>query len=488
MKNKLDFTYENQGTTNFLVLNLKPDDKVDTVTSGMLTNNKIPSVLPCTFFQMDVQRSFRYNVTSKVTLKSFIAGNVTRKRLLSVMQGIATAIIESEEYMININSFIFDTEYIFVDISRNIPYLVCVPIMREEENSASIGEFIKNIIYGVKFDQSENCDYVAKIISFLNNNNMFSIVDFRSLISGLLSNSEFKNEMVSNPEPIKIEKQVLKEEKQEPVVSINKPLENVSKPSLLKKSEDSLKNLKDKIVKKPEEQLKPKEAPAPNLNLGFEVPKADNLHVPDEQNKLDKGSKKESFLDKILGKKKKETGNFNIKDNYPKAQSPEKPAFQIPLNKERKGFSTPTDGVQKGGNANTSSSFEMPKLKQVKPSINQPKIDDTVLLSGVNNFTEVLETLPYLVRLSTSEKIQINKKIFRLGKAQNYVDYVCPNSHVSRSHADILSKNNEYFIRDNNSTNGTYVNGIRIIGNKEVKIKHEDKIKLANEEFEFRIY
>lgn len=161
---------------------------------------------------MDVQRSFRYNVTSKVTLKSFIAGNVTRKRLLSVMQGIATAIIESEEYMININSFIFDTEYIFVDISRNIPYLVCVPIMREEENSASIGEFIKNIIYGVKFDQSENCDYVAKIISFLNNNNMFSIVDFRSLISGLLSNSEFKNEMVSNPEPIKIEKQVLKEE------------------------------------------------------------------------------------------------------------------------------------------------------------------------------------------------------------------------------------------------------------------------------------
>ena len=130
----------------------------------------------------------------------------------------------------------------------------------------------------------------------------------------------------------------------------------------------------------------------------------------------------------------------------------------------------------------------MPKLKQVKPSINQPKIDDTVLLSGVNNFTEVLETLPYLVRLSTSEKIQINKKIFRLGKAQNYVDYVCPNSHVSRSHADILSKNNEYFIRDNNSTNGTYVNGIRIIGNKEVKIKHEDKIKLANEEFEFRIY
>lgn len=51
MKNKLDFTYENQGTTNFLVLNLKPDDKVDTVTSGMLTNNKIPSVLPCTFFR-----------------------------------------------------------------------------------------------------------------------------------------------------------------------------------------------------------------------------------------------------------------------------------------------------------------------------------------------------------------------------------------------------------------------------------------------------
>ncbi|MCI9072773.1 MAG: FHA domain-containing protein [Lachnospiraceae bacterium] len=93
-----------------------------------------------------------------------------------------------------------------------------------------------------------------------------------------------------------------------------------------------------------------------------------------------------------------------------------------------------------------------------------------------------------LCRLRTYEVILINKSVFRIGKESRYVDYVVrDNDKVSRSHADIITRGNRYFIMDLNSTNGTYINGRQIPARQEVEIFNDDCLKLANEEFEFRI-
>lgn len=44
-----DLYYENQGTTTYLVYKIKENDQIDTMTLGMLTNNKIPGLVPTTF-------------------------------------------------------------------------------------------------------------------------------------------------------------------------------------------------------------------------------------------------------------------------------------------------------------------------------------------------------------------------------------------------------------------------------------------------------
>lgn len=61
------------------------------------------------------------------------------------------------------------------------------------------------------------------------------------------------------------------------------------------------------------------------------------------------------------------------------------------------------------------------------------------------------------------------------------------NDKVSRSHADIIQKDNRYFIRDLNSKNGTYINRQRIPTQQEIEIFDGNHITLANEEFEFNI-
>ena len=96
---------------------------------------------------------------------------------------------------------------------------------------------------------------------------------------------------------------------------------------------------------------------------------------------------------------------------------------------------------------------------------------------------------PYLLRIKNSERIELDKPVFRIGKEKSYVDYfVNDNTAVSRSHVNIINRDNAFFVVDTNSTNHTYVNGNMIQSNVETKLEHGTKLRLANEEFEFFMY
>lgn len=95
---------------------------------------------------------------------------------------------------------------------------------------------------------------------------------------------------------------------------------------------------------------------------------------------------------------------------------------------------------------------------------------------------------PYLVREKNKEKIDVNKPSFRIGAERKYVDYwVNDNSTVSRSHADILTRDKRYFIIDLNSTNKTYVDDRAIPIEKEIELFDGTRIRLSNEDFVFHI-
>ena len=52
---------------------------------------------------------------------------------------------------------------------------------------------------------------------------------------------------------------------------------------------------------------------------------------------------------------------------------------------------------------------------------------------------------------------------------------------------NIIKKEAKYYVVDTNSTNHTYINGAMIPCNQEIEIMSGDKLRLANEEFEFHI-
>ena len=97
-----------------------------------------------------------------------------------------------------------------------------------------------------------------------------------------------------------------------------------------------------------------------------------------------------------------------------------------------------------------------------------------------------MKPVPHLVRKKTGEIINITKPEFVIGKSKTKADYTIDNnSAVSREHCVIIQKDGVNYIKDNNSTNHTYFNGVELQPGKEVLLKHKTEICLGDEEFLF---
>jgi len=80
-------------------------------------------------------------------------------------------------------------------------------------------------------------------------------------------------------------------------------------------------------------------------------------------------------------------------------------------------------------------------------------------------------------------EFQISKKVTKVGRIGRINHYVIDQETISRQHAIIEYKNFSFWIVDQGSSNGTFVNGTRIVD--QTRLNHGDKISFDTYEFEF---
>lgn len=85
--------------------------------------------------------------------------------------------------------------------------------------------------------------------------------------------------------------------------------------------------------------------------------------------------------------------------------------------------------------------------------------------------------------LFDKKKIQLVSKITIGRESDNSV--VIDNKLASRHHALIQKIRDDYFLKDENSTNGTYLNGTKIPAGKYVKLNKGDKITIGSSNIVF---
>ncbi len=526
----MNFRYENQGSNTYLVYQVESDSMIDTMSLGMLTNNKILGLAPAIFTQMDTIKFIKYDVSAKIPVKQFFSGPVNKKRLLGVFMGIANAMLAAEDYMLDVNNIILDLDYIFTDVSTCETVLICIPIAESAYANNDLGVFFKNIMFSTQFDQTENCDHVAKIINYLNSTPIFSLSDFKKVLDEI--NAVRIN--ISTKQRTEVQQQeVLQKTQKEDISSVvqsKKIYKEEPKKQIVNKVQ-SENNIQTVPVQQPVDTYIPQQNEETNdgkkmsmfsLMMHYSKENA-QLYKAQKAAKKNKGTSQAPQVPPNNPKKQANSQQANVSFNVPgksgnayggpemgfaipgQASSPpaqSKPVSQSasapkadpvlqPVNMQKQPVQTMQQPVQQ--------TMTQPVQQQVVQSQGRPMNFGETMVLGSNTIGETTvlnagvqkaeKVMPYLVRTKNNEKISVNKPVFRIGKERSYVDYfISDNTAISRSHANIISREGKYYITDTNSTNHTYINGKMIQSNDEVEIKHGTKFCLANEDFEFRLY
>lgn len=562
----MSFTYENQGNNTYLVYKIGASDNVDTMSLGMITNNKIDGIVPTLFTQSDTDRFIKYNISAKVSAKEFLSGVVNKKRLLGVFISVLKAIKSTEEYMIDARSLLIDLEHIYVDVSKCDAMLVCLPLVRQNE-SVNIPMFFKQIMFSTQFDQNENCDYVAQIINYLNSTPVFSVEAFEKLLMDIDAdnlNIAASKAVVGQQKPVQPQSQS-QSQQPKPMQPAMNQLKNTqvqtNMPSQGKMQSQRETQSANNVVQPNQVNFA-----VPNMNpqnqnrINNNVQMGTNIsgtyvettsekqmsmfelltHYSKENKQIYERQKAQRKAQKEAEKNGAAMPGQNVKASnasfaipgQPPQQRPQ-PAQAQPQNvmpqqpqqqfvQPQRQFTQSNQPQRQFAQPQPMPQAQQKPAQQVQPQPVQNQNTNTGMTGNPSVPPQILENMtkagnfgettvlgvgseagettvlgasqaqiikPYLLRIKNNERIELNKPLFRIGKERSYVDYfVSDNTAVSRSHANIINKDNEFYIVDTNSTNHTYVNGSMIQSNVETKIEHGTKIRLANEDFEFFMY
>lgn len=539
-----EFKYENQGASSFLVYQLKEEDVLDNISLNMLTSNKAKGLASTNYMQMDTQRFIRYTITGKITANQFFARPVTKQSFMGIFKGITEAMVSAEEYMLDPACILLDLNQIYTDVSTGETECICLPVENEKEKKDQ-REFLKSVMFQAQFENPEEGSYVTRILNYLNSIPVFSSLDFLNLLTEM--EREGKKDRTPLAPAAKESLQQGVEEFGNAVANSSVAgaaasffeQSSLSPAGALKQENAVEEAIPDIPV--PDDIPKEERISLFYLLQHYNNNRAKEYMAQQKQLKARKEALKQIELAK-KGGKKKSAASFNLPggkaktaSSAPKAKKPASGgfSFQVPgkeSGKDKPGEdlsgikSLPNAPVNSQGNfagnpkvsAPVGSGMNIPKtnpsvakgnLQPAKPSplFSHPQEavgnggrnfgDTTVLHSGfrgeetsVLNYTKAPDTpkQPYLLRIKNGERIPITGNIFRLGKEEKFVDYVIhDNEAISRSHANIISRNGQYFLQDNNSTNHSFLNGQQCVSNVELPLQDKASIRLGNEEFQF---
>lgn len=532
------FSYENYGTNTYLKFTFPKDLEIDEFTLGMITNNNMDGFLQSIYGSMDDTKYIKYNVSSKITIKQFFSGTVNKRRLINVFHGILSAYITAEDYMIETKNIMLDLDYIFVNVSTCKVEVLCLPCEVSSESANDMMLFFKNLIFTLKFDQSENCDYIARLINYLNSAGSFSYVEFKNVVDSIYETLSCTKETSMGNTPYNIQYTQVASKSKEPVntqkstdfsqnipkqpqVQKNFQLNSTPVTERASNSSSSVSAVMERPPQASALQGSQVNIPPSPMNQrpqagvvvsSTKIPQTQqrNAHVVQGTEEkhitlmylLQHYNKENAEMYKAQKQAKK--NNDNVPSVPQSNSAPITRPSSVPQPSVNAVSSAPIIETVPSATVNQQNSGFQPTpvirneyspTNQIEPSFGattvlnaEPRAGETTVLGMGNPNASQHLRMAYLIRRKNSEKIPIDKNDFYIGKEKSFVDYfISDNPAISRSHANITIKNGEFYIVDTNSTNHTFIDGKMIPSGVEVKLESGSELTLANEKFDFQI-
>lgn len=538
----MQFSYETVGNSSYLVAVFEGGTGIVNYQLQMLANNDIKNIIKANKRQKNEDVLVSYNITSKIALAQMDSKNkIPKLGLIKIIEGALTALEDIEEYQLVSSGIVFDEEYIFVKPGNYEPSFIYVPNSMEDSGIEPLKNFILSLIMGSKVEIS-NDNFVQVLLETLNNPAL-TTKELKKLCDKYKSDKP-KVE-TKKPESAKVETPPVYQQpvqtQQTPVNPVNIPQTNIQiperKPNIpvmpngqipVAKKSDKKGDKKNKAKSENNEKnpAKTKFLIFQIVFVGLFIACIMSGILNDANGNIDI----KYLLAIVLGitvvdfviyremfVNKKAEGDEKKKESKPAKNNAKKPAVSmpgkdIPVRPAMPGkevpkapVKTPVNNVPQQSVQQEAPVVEQPVQQQaqipVAQSIPQPiyvapaqtqqygqmsdfESEDTVVLDDNNAEGAYLEYFEN----GLSTKIKLTKENFMIGKLRGQCDFVLSNNKISKMHAEFITRGTDYFVKDYNSTNGTYINGSnqRIASNAEYQIFNGDRITLANVDMTFR--
>ena len=435
------------------------DTKVDMGMSG-----RFPQIIPYTLEEKEGQRTFVYQIGERMQMTEFLKKEINKKQMLTLLYNVLSALETFGMNMISLSYVAKDIQYIFVKPETLEVSFIVAAVDKEITDLNEVRDFVKAIICDATYFEMDRDNYVARLISFTNRRGTFSISDMKKYVDNLLLDMGIHIE--------EEKKQEVKENKTAAdKVSRVGVMQNQAKMSQPVSPMSNGQPMPGRPMPMPNGQPMPgRPMPMPNgqpmpnrpmpMQMGPDgkpvAPMPNGQPMPNRPMPMQMGPDGKPIVPPVSPM----NGAAPMPEKKPEAAPvppmPEKKpeAAPVPPMPEKKPEAAPVP--------------PMPEQKTDAPKPQAP--------------------VPYLLRTATNEKIYINKPEFAIGRSATKADYtVTDNSDVSRIHCIIERKNGVSYIKDNQSTNGTYVNGKNIAGQENVFLTNNAKVSLGDEEFVYHI-
>ena len=445
---------------------------------------QLGNIIPFQYKDEDGKRSIVSYVHHDTSLEVMLRQTLKKADVLAILKGLLCA-FEIGAAGVQICYLVRDLNYIYVDPESKAVKCIMVPVKQDPLGQSDIPDFFRNIVSHMRFDEADKDDYVARILTLINtdhysNMKLKGLVDAEMEKLGLFYTRDegLKKEADTTAAP----------EVQNQNVKVNRVgVMNNMRPQGMPAMGQPMGQPVPPMGRQPMGQPVP---PMGRQPMGQPVPPMGGQPMM--------GQPVPPMNGQPMGQPVPPMGQMP-KPEMPKPQAPAPDAPKPEMPKpEMPKPQMPPMGQRPAMDGQPMMGQPVPPMGGQRPPMGQPMMGQPMMgqmprpqapqMQNGNLMGQLggARPIPHFVRKSTGEIINITKPEFIIGKSKTKADYAIENnSAISREHCIVIQRDGVNYIKDNNSTNHTYVNGVELQPGKEVLLKHKTEVRLGDEEFTF---
>lgn len=439
-----NFSYVQDGGRNYL--KSEPVGEVDYIV-GMFAHNDIPAFVPVSFKSLNLENYFCYNMNGLIPInQSFEMNKLTADRIEAFLRSIIKAAKSMEEFLLPFDRLITDEAYIYESLGKKDEFHWIYGI---ESGNATFTRLFERLLDRVDYKDDSAVKMIYSLYQAAKESEGMQGVS----TGGSLQRIREKAEEILSAPHMSLDmraRELIRAENERNSIKRLKGIETGTGDKACSKEIEGA----DSMARRYRAEAESKKSRSQRVDIE-DTPKAKISLFKQRQNeeKSDKTMFVKSKLKKVW--------------DYLNADIGSKPEKLVDL--------------QAVGENELS--YNVREVKQPKIEASDNADEATTLLTGAMISNGIYCLKP---EDTNEDNILLTEFPFFIGKSGDKTHHTIEDSTVSRFHARIDREEEELWLTDLNSTNGTFLNGIRLMPFGRMRVNKGDSIVISRKRYEFK--